>query len=52
MKLRLQDASSQMNTLPLDEVAQLMLTIKSGWDGIPQEERAKAFAHQQAGKGE
>ncbi len=52
MKLRLQDASSQMNTVPLDEVAQLMLTIKSGWDGIPQEERAKAFAHQQAGKGE
>ncbi len=52
MKLRLQDASSLMDTAPLDEVAQLMLTIKGGWDGIPLEERAIAFAHRQAGKAE
>ncbi|MGY3858714.1 MULTISPECIES: flagellar export chaperone FliS [Aeromonas] len=50
MKQRLQDASRSMDTTPLDEVGQLMLTIKSGWDAIPAEERAQALARQQSEK--
>ncbi len=52
MKLRLQDASSNMETAPLDEVGQLMLTIKSGWDAIPTDERTQALARQQKEKTE
>ncbi|MNH41469.1 hypothetical protein D3C79_1029740 [compost metagenome] len=48
MKQRLLDASRSMDTAPLDEVGQLMLTIKSGWDAIPVEERIQALARQQA----
>ena len=50
MKQRLLDASRNMDPAPLDEVGQLMLTIKSGWDAIPVEERAQALARQQSEK--
>lgn len=50
MKQRLMDASRNMDTAPLDEVGQLMLTIKSGWDAIPLEERTRAFARQKTGQ--
>ncbi|MFM5598232.1 flagellar export chaperone FliS [Aeromonas veronii] len=46
MKIRLLDASRHMNVAPLDEVSQLMLTIKSGWDAIPSEDRKKALTKQ------
>lgn len=46
MKIRLLDASRDMNVAPLDEVSQLMLTIKSGWDAIPLEDRKQALTKQ------
>ncbi|MBL0495901.1 flagellar export chaperone FliS [Aeromonas caviae] len=46
MKQRLLDASRNMDVAPLDEISQLMLTIKSGWDAIPLEEREQALAKQ------
>lgn len=46
MKQRLLDASRNMDVVPLDEISQLMLTIKSGWDAIPVEEREKTLAKQ------
>ncbi len=46
MKQRLLDASRNMDVAPLDEISQLMLTIKSGWDAIPVEEREKTLAKQ------
>lgn len=46
MKQRLFDASRNMDVAPLDEISQLMLTIKSGWDAIPVEEREKTLAKQ------
>ncbi|MFM5840401.1 flagellar export chaperone FliS [Aeromonas rivipollensis] len=46
MKQRLLDASRNMDVAPLDEISQLMLTIKSGWDAIPVEEREQALAKQ------
>lgn len=46
MKERLLDASREMSTAPLDEVGQLMLTIKSGWDAIPLEERKQVLTRQ------
>ncbi|MGE6147855.1 flagellar export chaperone FliS [Aeromonas media] len=46
MKQRLLDASRNMDVVPLDEISQLMLTIKSGWDAIPVEEREQALAKQ------
>lgn len=48
MKQRLLDASRHMDTAPLDEVGQLLLTIKSGWDAIPLAEREQALAHKAA----
>jgi len=48
MKDRLMDASRDMDTAPLDEVTALMVTIKSGWDQIPEEEKHKAYAQQQS----
>lgn len=48
MKQRLLDGSRNMDTAPLDEVGKLMLTIKSGWDAIPLEDRAQALARQTA----
>lgn len=36
MKQRLLDSSRNMDVVPLDEVSTLMITIKSGWDAIPE----------------
>ena len=49
MKDRLTDASSHMDTSPLDEVTNLMTTIKSAWDQIPEAEKQKAYAQQSKG---
>ncbi|MGL4249100.1 MAG: flagellar export chaperone FliS [Aeromonas sp.] len=46
MKSRLMDASRDMDPAAIDEVLQLMLTVKSGWDAIPLEERDKALSQQ------
>ncbi len=48
MKYRLMDASRNMDVAPVDEVAQLFITIKSAWDSIPQAERMQALAQQLA----
>ena len=48
MKDRLMDASRNMVCEPIDEVANLIITIKSAWDNIPETEKQKAFAQQQA----
>lgn len=47
MKGRILDASRNMDKAPLDEVANLLITIKSAWDQIPEEEKQSAFALQQ-----
>lgn len=47
MKDRIMDAGRDMRTEPLDEVANLMITIKSAWDQIPEEEKIKAYAQKQ-----
>lgn len=49
MKDRLTDASTQMDVAALDEVTNLMTTIKSAWDQIPEEEKQKAYAQQNKG---
>ena len=49
MKDRVMDASRDMSCAPLDEVANLMLTIKSGWDQISEEDKQKAYAEQHKG---
>ena len=46
MKGRVMDASRDMTNEPLDEVANLLITIKSAWDQIPEEEKQKAFSMQ------
>lgn len=46
MKGRIMDASRDMRNEPLDEVANLLITIKSAWDQIPEEEKQKAFSMQ------
>lgn len=46
MKRRLLDASSNMDVEPLDEIGRLMLTIKSGWDSIPLDDRMQALSQQ------
>ncbi|MFM4706242.1 flagellar export chaperone FliS [Aeromonas caviae] len=48
MKQRLLDSSRNMDVAPLDEVSKLMLTIKSGWDAIPEEERKQVLANKVA----
>lgn len=48
MKTRLMDASREMNIEPIDEVAGLMITIKSAWDQIQETDKQKAFAEQQS----
>lgn len=47
MKARLIDASVKLDKESLDEVANLMITVKSGWDQIPEDEKQKAFAERQ-----
>ena len=47
MKNRLMDASINMEKKPIDEIANLMITIKSAWDKIPEEEKQKAYAARQ-----
>ena len=49
MKDRLTDASTQMDVAALDEVTNLMTTIKSAWDQIPEAEKQKAYAQQSKG---
>lgn len=49
MKARMMDASRDMDITAVDEVMNLMLTVKSGWDAIPVEERDKALAQQKVG---
>ena len=46
MKDRLMDASKNMDCEAIDEVANLMITIKSAWDNIPDAEKQKAFEQQ------
>ena len=48
MKERLMDASRNMVCDPIDEVAKLIITIKSAWDNIPETEKQKAFVQQQS----
>lgn len=48
MKQRLLDSSRNMDVAPLDEVSKLMLTIKSGWDAISEEERKQVLANKVA----
>ena len=49
MKDRLTDASTHMDVAALDEVTNLMTTIKSAWDQIPEAEKQKAYAQQSKG---
>jgi flagellar protein FliS len=49
MKERLMDASRNMDKNAIDEVAQLLITIKSAWDQIPEEEKQRAFATKKQG---
>ncbi|MGY3923265.1 flagellar export chaperone FliS [Aeromonas jandaei] len=51
MKGRLMDASRDMDPAAVDEVLQLMVTVKSGWDAIPVEEKDKALAQQKSSGG-
>ncbi|MCE9952038.1 flagellar export chaperone FliS [Aeromonas allosaccharophila] len=44
MKERLLDASKDMDVAAIDEVAKLMITVKSGWDSIPFEEKSAALS--------
>ena len=43
MNQKLMSASINLNTDDIDEVAQLMITIKSAWDQIPEDEQQKAY---------
>lgn len=44
MKDRLLDASKNLDKNAIDEVANLIITIKSAWDQIPEEEKQAAYA--------
>lgn len=50
MKNRVMDANVQMDPNPLDEVANLLITIKSAWDQIPDSEKQKAYSQKQSGE--
>jgi len=52
MKQRVMDASINMDKQPLDEVANLMITIKLAWDKIPDEEKQKAYEMREQQQGE
>lgn len=47
MKDRLMDASAKLDTAAIDEVAGLLITIKSAWDQIPNSEKEKAYAERE-----
>ncbi len=49
MNERLLDASREMDKAPIDEVANLMITIKSAWDQIPEEDKHQAFIQKENG---
>ncbi len=50
MNEKLVDASRNMDKSCIDEVANLMITIKSGWDQIPDTEKELAYS-QKSNKG-
>jgi flagellar protein FliS len=52
MKQRVMDASINMDKQPLDEVANLMITIKLAWDKIPDEEKQKAYEMREQQQGQ
>jgi flagellar protein FliS len=52
MKQRVIDASVNMDKQPLDEVANLMITIKIAWDKIPDEEKQKAYEMREQQQGQ
>ena len=52
MKQRVIDASVNMDKQPLDEVANLMITIKIAWDKIPDEEKQKAYEMREQQRGQ
>lgn len=52
MKQRLMDASVNMDKQPLDEIANLMITIKTAWDKIPDEEKQKAYVMREQQQGQ
>ena len=47
MDERIWDASLARDIVPLDEVMGLMLTIKSGWDQLPEAEKQQGFQMRQ-----
>lgn len=47
MDERVWDASLNRDTAPLDEVMALMLTIKSGWDQLPETEKNQGYQMRQ-----
>ena len=47
MDERVWDASLNRDTAPLDEVMTLMLTIKSGWDQLPESEKHQGYQMRQ-----
>lgn len=47
MDERVWDASLARDVAPLDEVMALMLTIKSGWDQVPEAEKQQGFQMRQ-----
>ena len=47
MDERIWDASVKRETAPLEEVMTLMLTIKSGWDQLPESEKQQGFQMRQ-----
>ena len=52
MKQRVMDASINMDKQPLDEVANLMITIKIALDKIPDEEKQKAYEMREQQQGQ
>jgi flagellar protein FliS len=47
MDERVWDASLTRDVAPLEEVMTLMLTIKSGWDQLPESEKQQGFQMRQ-----
>lgn len=47
MDERIWDASLALNSTPIDEVMTLMVTIKSGWDQLPEEAKQQGYKMRQ-----